>query len=170
MSKENEAEGEEEVIEVPEIVEDKDENGADITDWKAEALRAQGIARRFKTKLEKAKEKKTEEVKKEEVIPKDTSTDTLSREEVVMIAKGTDEDDLAQLKVIQKGMGEGATLKQASESPLYQGYIGQKNAEEKRRKAQLGAGSGGGARDEDKINKPELSREEHKALWEKENK
>lgn len=101
---------------------------------------------------------------------KDTDSDTLSREEVVMIAKGTDEEDLSQLKIIQKGMGEGATLKQASESPLYQGYIAQKEAAEKKRKGALGASGGGRASEEDKINKPGLSREEHKALWEEENK
>ncbi len=62
-----------EVEEVDEIVETKDEEGNDLTDWKALALKNQGIAKRFKTKLEKAKEaekiipeKKSEPEKKEE--------------------------------------------------------------------------------------------------------
>lgn len=41
-----------EVAELPEVV----EGDEDLTDWKAEALKQQGIAKRFKTKLEKAKE------------------------------------------------------------------------------------------------------------------
>lgn len=59
--------------EVEEIVETKDESGTDTTDWKAEALKAQGIAKRLKTKADKQKleskvdakvEKKLEAVKK----------------------------------------------------------------------------------------------------------
>ena len=45
-----------EVEDVEEIVETKDEFDNDTTDWKALALKNQGISKRFKTKLEKAKE------------------------------------------------------------------------------------------------------------------
>lgn len=112
-------------------------------------------------KKEKPPEKKPE--------AKDTNSESLTREEVVLIAKGTDEEDLQQLKFIQKGMGEGATLKQASESPLYQGYVANKAAEEKKRKGALGASGGGHfSVEEEKLNKPDLSEAEHKAIWEKE--
>jgi len=98
-----------------------------------------------------------------------TTAESLTREEVVLIAKGTDEEDLTQLKFIQKGMGEGATLKQASESPLYQGYVANKAAEDRKRKGALGASNGGHASEaEEKLSKPNLSEAEHKAIWEKE--
>jgi len=45
-----------EVEEIDEILETKDEDDNDTTDWKAEALKRHGIAKRFKTKLEKIKE------------------------------------------------------------------------------------------------------------------
>ncbi len=63
-----------EVEEVEDIVETKDEEGNDLTDWKALALKNQGIAKRYKTKVEKArdlakanaeKEQKPENQKKE---------------------------------------------------------------------------------------------------------
>lgn len=50
----------EEVVEITDIVEQKDDEGNDTTDWKALALKNQGIAQRLKTKLEKSKEAKTE--------------------------------------------------------------------------------------------------------------
>lgn len=45
-----------EVAEIEEIEEVYDEEGNDTTDWKALALKNQGIAKRFKTKFEKTKE------------------------------------------------------------------------------------------------------------------
>lgn len=98
---------------------------------------------------------------------KDTTTESLTREEAVMIAKGTDLEDLDQLKLVQKATG--LSMKEAEKHPLYQGYIAQKRAEEKKKKSQLGASNGGRVSVEDKINKPGLTREEHMALWEKEN-
>lgn len=99
---------------------------------------------------------------------KDATSEYLTKEEAVLIAKGIDLEDLEQLKLIQKATGK--SLKEASESPLYQGYTKQKEAETKRQKAQLGASRGGGGRsgDEEKLNKPNLSTDEHRAIWEKE--
>ena len=70
---ENTNEGAEDVIEdVDDIVETKDDDGNDTTDYKAEAskykdqaLKNQGIAKRYKTKFEKAKDKPTEAKPKE---------------------------------------------------------------------------------------------------------
>lgn len=64
MEKENEG-----VEEIDEIVETQDDEGNDLTDWKAEALKHQGIAKRFKTKFEKAEELKAEEAKKKAEAP-----------------------------------------------------------------------------------------------------
>ena len=54
MEKEND-----EVV-LDDIVEIHDDEGNDTTDWKAEALKRHGIAKRFKTKFEKSKEEKAE--------------------------------------------------------------------------------------------------------------
>lgn len=48
-------------LQVTEIEETKDDEGNDTTDWKALALHNQGIAKRLKTKLAKASEKKPEQ-------------------------------------------------------------------------------------------------------------
>lgn len=62
METENEAKDD---LQVPDIVETKDDEGNDTTDWKALALHNQGIAKRLRTKLAKSSEKKTEEITKE---------------------------------------------------------------------------------------------------------
>lgn len=48
------------------IVETADDEGNDTTDWKAIAMKNQGIAQRLKTKLAKQGEKPTQDPKKEE--------------------------------------------------------------------------------------------------------
>lgn len=48
-------ENEEDIV-LEDIVEETNDNGEDTTDWKAIALKNEGIAKRLKTKLEKAKE------------------------------------------------------------------------------------------------------------------
>jgi hypothetical protein len=75
-----------------------------------------------------------------------------------------DLEDLDKLKLIQRGMG--GTLKEAYDSDLYQSHIKQSEAETKRKKAQLGAGGGSGTEKSD-FDKPNLTEEEHRALWEK---
>lgn len=57
MSIENDTE---DVVDVTDTDSTVDEYGNDTTDWKAIAIRNKGIAQRFKTKLEKAKESKIE--------------------------------------------------------------------------------------------------------------
>lgn len=90
MTKLNE---QEDVIEeLPEIVEGEEDN----TDWKALAQKNQGIAKRFKTKLEKAKDKETKpKVKK----LKSKGTDKLDYAEKAFLIsngiKGTEEHQLA---------------------------------------------------------------------------
>lgn len=74
----------EDVVEVPEITPTQDDQGNDTTDWKAIAeanrelaLKNQGIAKRFKTKADKAKETKLIETPVEIKEPK-KSDDVLS--------------------------------------------------------------------------------------------
>ncbi len=53
-------ENEQDDVVIEDIVENIDDEGNDTTDWKALALKNQGIAKRLKTKMEKSKETKVE--------------------------------------------------------------------------------------------------------------
>lgn len=110
------------------------------------------------------KEKKPQaEVKKE--TKQDTTNEYLTKDEAILIAKGMDLEDIEYAKLIQKGAG--STLKEALENPLFQAYTKQKEAEEMRKKAQLGASGGSAGKFDEGFNKPGLTEAEHRALWEK---
>jgi hypothetical protein len=95
---------EEEVIDVPEIKEEKDENGADVTDWKAKALEAQGIAKRYQTKLSKMKEAKpAPAVEKQEA--KQETLDRIDRA-VLRVEKITEPDEIALVESTMKESGK----------------------------------------------------------------
>jgi len=89
---------EEEVLDLDDTVETTDENGTDTTDWKAEALKAQGIAKRLKTKLDKSKEEKSEvEAKKASVEEKEKTDKTDLALEAYLIANGIKEPEEREL-------------------------------------------------------------------------
>lgn len=95
-------ENELEVEEIGEIVETKDEDGNDLTDWKALALKNQGIAKRNKTKFEKAKELLSNT---EKPIPKKEGFDY--GELAYIEAKGfSDEEDVAYIEKTIKESGK----------------------------------------------------------------
>lgn len=84
----------------------------DTTDWKAEAEKARGIAKRLQTKLEKAKAPPKEE-KKAEPVKQDAKTGALDENALDFLdLKGiTDEDEIDIIeKVIEK---TGQTVRQA---------------------------------------------------------
>lgn len=117
-----------------------------------------------------ARAKKAEtELKKLKSVKKDDSSNSseeaLTRDEAMLIAGGVDAEDLEQLKAIQKGTS--VSLSEAVENPMYKAYKEKKVRDVKRKKAQLGTGSGGGGTKEDDINQEGLTREEHKKLWSK---
>ena len=139
----------------------EEETNVDVLNEKNKNL----FARAKKAEAELKKIKKVDSSKEAEA--KDTSSEYLTKDEAVLIAKGMELEEMEQLKLIQKGMG--GTLKEALESPLYQGYTKQKAVEDKRKKAQLGASSGSGEK-EVGFDKEDITAEEHRALWDKENK
>ncbi len=83
-------ENEEVKVDVPEE-EIEEINEDDTTDWKAEAIKAQGIAKRYKTKFEKSKEAKPE------AKPEDKTAHKKEDEDYAKLgyleAKGVSEDD-----------------------------------------------------------------------------
>lgn len=110
------------------------------------------------------KPEKSDTSKKPEAEKTSSNEEALTRDEAILIAGGVDEEDLIQLKAIQKGTG--VSLSEAVKNPMYQAYQKEKKAETKRKKAQLGAG-GGSSKTDDDINKQGLTEEEHRKLWSK---
>lgn len=91
-----------EVEEIDEIVETKDEDDNDTTDWKALALKNQGIAKRFKTKFEKAKE-----VKVDADEPKEPEKEGFDYAELAYLtAKGISDEDVSFVEETAKNTGK----------------------------------------------------------------
>lgn len=91
----------EEVV-VEDTVEIVDDEGNDTTDWKAEALKAQGIAKRLKTKMEKSKSETKGETKVEETKPEEFG---LLQKSFLRAAGITHPDDVALAKDLSKKWG-----------------------------------------------------------------
>jgi len=100
-----------EVEEVEPIVESKDDDGNDTTDWKALAIKNHGIATRNKTKLTKVKEKletkpeikpevKPSEEIKPEVKPENKVINPLDTVKLVNALKDLDDVEIEQAQMI----------------------------------------------------------------------
>src|SRR3990167_6134838 len=120
MSKNEEVE---DVVEIADIVEAKDDDGNDTTDWKALALerqelarKAQGIAQRYKTKLEKAKDRPEATPEKKEAKKSD---DIDYAQEAYLVAKGIAEVDEKEL-LIERMRDTGKSLKDVVENKYFQ--------------------------------------------------
>lgn len=99
------------------------------------------------------------------------TTNNLSSEDVevsILKAQKTSDDEIAYLKKLAKV--NGTSIIDAQSDEIYLGWKAKKEAEEKSEKAKLGASRGSGsAKKEKTINTPNLSDEEHKALWKEQN-
>lgn len=97
-----------EVEEIDEIVETNDEDGNDLTDWKALALKNQGIAKRNKTKFEKAKELLKVNAEKKPELPEKKEKKEFDYGELAYIeAKGfSNEEDVAYIEKTTKESGK----------------------------------------------------------------
>ena len=94
---------EDEVVELEDIVEEVDEEGKDTTDWKALALKNQGIAKRLKTKIEKSKEVTVE--KKEAPAKGEIILDKLDRA-ILRVEKITAPEEIDLVQTIMKESGK----------------------------------------------------------------
>ena len=96
----------EELESVDDIVEEKDADGNDLTDWKSLALKNQGIAKRYKTKLEKSKEVKPEV--KPEATPEPVKSGELDYgQKAYLVANGIKEaDEVALVKEVMQSTGK----------------------------------------------------------------
>lgn len=129
MNKENELE----VEEVEDIVETKDDEGNDLTDWKAFALKNQGIAKRFKTKLEKAKELiKTNAEKPKEPEKKEKEGFDYA-EKAYLKASGIQTDEYPFVQEVLKSTGK--SLDDVLESKYFQNELKERREEADTKKA-----------------------------------
>lgn len=110
---------------IDELPADTEEGQEDKTDWKALAKKNQGIAKRYQTKLEKAKEeaKKVEPKKVEEPKPsKETKDDFDYAELAYLEAKGY--SDSKEQALAKKAMEDtGKSLKDVLENKYFQSEI-----------------------------------------------
>ena len=99
---------EEKIEEIVEIVESKDEEGNDLTDWKALALQNQGIAKRYKTKFEKTKENNKQEIDKPEIKPNpEKPKEGFDYAELAYLtAKGISDEDISFVEETVKNTGK----------------------------------------------------------------
>ena len=104
-----------EEIEVTDPVEEKDDQGNDKTDWKAEAQKQAGIAKRLKTRLDKHKVEAKVEKKVEERVTNEL--DRIDRA-VLRAEKITHPDEVALVEEIKKETGK--SVEEVLESRYFQ--------------------------------------------------
>lgn len=129
MEKENELE----VEEIADIVETKDDEGNDLTDWKALALKNQGIAKRFKTKLEKAKELVKANVEKPKIPEKKEKEGFDYAEKAFLKANNIQKDEYDFVQEVIKSTGK--SLDDVLESKYFQNELQERREESETKKA-----------------------------------
>jgi len=138
---------------VDEIEETKDEFENDTTDWKALALKNQGIAKRYQTRLQKKQEaeklaaEEAEEAKTKEKQPQDKKKDFDYAEKAYLKAMGIEKDEFPFVKEAMQSTGK--SLDEILDSKYFQSELKEKR-EEKASQDAIPSGtkrSGGSARD-----------------------
>ena len=94
-----------------------------------------------------------------------TGSSDINKDELYLVAKGYDDEAIAQLQIIARGTG--SSLKEALENPLFKNYEAKQREEERRAKAKLGASNGSGFSQGGPAIKPNMSVDDHKAVWAK---
>ena len=118
-----------EVEEIDDIVETKDEEGNDLTDWKALALKNQGIAKRFKTKLEKDKQAKPEAKEPEKIEKKGFDF----AEKAFLKSSGIQSNEYEFVEEVMKSTGK--SLDDVLESKYFQAELKEQREESESKKA-----------------------------------
>lgn len=93
-----------------------------------------------------------------------TNQEQISRDELILIAKGKDVEVIDKAKALAKGAG--ISLAEAMKDPVITAFEEKRAKEEKSKQAQLGA-SGKSATDNELEVRPDMPRDEHKALFDK---
>jgi hypothetical protein len=111
-----------------------------------------------------ARLKKVEEEAKKLVVKEPLINQEQIREELVLIAKGEDEEVIDKAKAFAKSLN--ISLKDALSDPAIVAFKEKKAEENKRKSAQLGSSGRSIASKELEV-KPNMDRDEHRALWKK---
>lgn len=148
--------------ELDDLDDDKDDEGKgdkdddENIDWKAKALKAQGIAKRLAKKL-KNKPQPSPDNKEN-----NSQTNASDPDELRLIAKGLSDEEIEQARVIAKG--KDISLLEAVKDDLFVTYQKNLKEEQKKAKAKLGNSNGSGQETKSGI-KPGMTPEEHKEAW-----
>lgn len=128
--------------------------------YENQRIRAEKAEARLKEKSPVSTDEKPTQKNTETATPKNS----LTREEAILFAKGLNEDEVEfAAKVAQI---EGIKLTEAVNNEIFTTWKGKREAEEKRKNAQLGASRGSGSQKKTKsITDRGLTRDEHKELW-----
>lgn len=94
-----------------------------------------------------------------------TGSSDINRDELYLVAKGYDDEALEQLRIIARGSN--TTLKEALNNPLFKNYEAKQKEDERKSKAKLGASNGSGYSQGGPAIKPNMTPEDHKAVWQK---
>lgn len=94
-------------------------------------------AKTLEQQKEHWRKKATQSQTKETPLKTNETSNGLTREEVILIAKGVSEDVINEAHDVARA--KGITLSEAMKTPLISAFIREKEAEEKRSKAQLGS-------------------------------
>jgi len=146
----------------------KSEEELTVDDYKKLQEKADKLEKANKDLYQRAKkaEAKAKEVKAEPLKNNAEQEDKVTKADVEILFlqdKGLDDEEIQQLRKIQAGekaTGKSISLIEAQKDPLFVAYKERKGAEDKKRKAQLGASGGGGSAPKEK----KMTNEEHKTF------
>ena len=151
----------------PEDVLDEEQNDTEDStledssapNWEDEAKKSKALALKWEA-IAKRKAKRETEQKN---LLKETN---VSAEELKLIARGLSDEDIVQAQVIAKG--KGITLPEATKDPMFVAYQDKLKEVQRSEEAKLGASRGSGQVNTETFSSG-MSREAHKALWQKQN-
>jgi len=156
---------EEAEVEETEAEEEEEEEEEQEDDSEADELRArlEQLEKENKTlKIQKAKIKSKKEAPKNS----EQTAPSLSKEEVILFARGLSEEEVEKVKTIAKLEGETPLV--AAESDLFKLWKEKEDKKKETQETQLGASRGSvKVKPKKDFKSPELTPEEHKALWKK---
>jgi hypothetical protein len=146
--------------------EDFEEESEDTSDTEAELERFRRIAEDQRRRAEKAEEKLKAQKAQKPVKQKTQSeqTDALSREEAILYARGLSQEEVEKAKAVAEIEGTNPLV--AAESDYFKFWLKEQTEKKETEATQLGASRGSAkVKPKKDFSSPDLSVDEHKALW-----
>lgn len=140
-----------------------DENDVDVEALKADIDRKANALRQVTARAKKAEEE-LKVLKTKGSTEAKPASQSESIEEIVLKANGMSDDLLRELKAVAQVRG--VSLLEAQKDSIFLGIKEKQEQEQKTKEASMGASRGSGrAKVEKSFNTPNLTADEHKALW-----